>query len=82
MPPLDVVVSFGTNLDFSVHADIVSEFTVRFDDGGIKIPACSNFYFFEDINAIFTAIAVAAFGQVRRPLNRKKARLRIENETP
>src|SRR6266849_4220643 len=33
LPPLDVVVSFEMNLDFSVHANLVAEFTVRLHDG-------------------------------------------------
>ena len=35
LPPFDVVKPFGMDFDFAVHADLVAQFTVRFDDGGV-----------------------------------------------
>lgn len=34
---------------------------------GVEIPTFSNFDFFENVDAIFAAVAITAFGQVCKP---------------
>ncbi len=34
--------------DFAAHTDPVTEFTVRFDDGGVEVPIFADFDLFED----------------------------------
>ena len=62
LPPFDVVVALGVNFDFAPNADLIAEFTVRLYDGREKVPGRADFDFFEDIDAMFVAVAVAAFG--------------------
>src|SRR6266436_5467571 len=68
LPPLDVVVSLVMKLTLSVHANLVAEFTVRLHDGGVEVPISANFDFFQDIDASFAAVAIAAFRHVCNPL--------------
>src|SRR4029077_20490193 len=70
LPPLDVVVSLRMNFDFSSNSDLVAKFTVRLHDGGVEVPVLADFHLFEDVDAIFAAVAVAAFGHVCEPLFR------------
>jgi hypothetical protein len=56
------------DLDFAAHANLIAEFTVRLDDGRVEVPILADFDFFEDVDAIFAAVAVASFGHVCRPL--------------
>ncbi|MGI0085013.1 MAG: hypothetical protein ACREBQ_08025 [Nitrososphaerales archaeon] len=58
LPPLDVVVSLGMNLDLAMHADLIAEFTVKLDDSRIQVPVFADFYFLEDIDAIFASVAL------------------------
>ncbi len=48
--------------DFAAHTNLIAEFTVRLHNGGVKVPVRADFDFFEDIDAIFAAVAVAALG--------------------
>ena len=49
---------------------LIAESAVRFDHRGIEIPVLADFDFFEDVDAIFAAVAVAALGHVRKPFFR------------
>jgi hypothetical protein len=58
------------NLDLAADANLVAESTVRFDHRRLAIPVFVDFDFLQNVDAIFAAIAVAAFGHVCEPLFR------------
>ena len=47
----------------AAHTNLISEFTVRFNDGEAGVSVFPGFDSFEDIGAIFAAIAGAALGR-------------------
>jgi hypothetical protein len=68
LTPLDVAVSLGMELDLASHANLAAEFTVGLPNGRVEIPVRADFDFFQDVDAIFTAIAVPRFACVCKPL--------------
>lgn len=68
LSPLDIVVPLGMGFDFAADTNLISVLTVRFDDGRVETPVFADFDFLEEIDAIFAAATVAAFGDVSKPL--------------
>jgi hypothetical protein len=62
LPPLKVVGSLGVDFDRALNADLVLQFSIGFDDGGVKIPSAIHLDFFEDVDALGRTVAGDDFG--------------------